>query len=268
MVSYINQENFLQKLCDSLENNKLASEVYSKKQIKKIIKCLNKKTVKHEIYRKKFKCDPTKTVLLLNQSHRNVSVVPKEDYFQTLYEAHILSGHSGAETMIKQLKLYCSIPDFVIHLFVDSCVVCLETKREKFLSLINSKVCSCVDRGEFLEKFSEFLEEKTEIGFKTIARQDLDYLLELSKNSESIGDEPLVYKLNEYGILSVFWKFSEDTNVEIVCYEDFYYYLSVAHENTQHGGFLDMKMKLDEKYFVPNRAIQVFLDLSTCQMRE
>lgn len=270
MATYISQDDFHKKLSDFLETNK-PSEVHSRRDIRKIIRCLQKKTSKIKLYAKKYKCDPTESVLLLKSSStsfKNIPVVPREDYFQTLYEAHILSGHSGASTMIKQLKLYCCVPDFVVNLFVDCCVVCLEEKREKFLSLVKSKQCSCVDRIEFDEKLSRFLDERTEIGFKFVAKEDLNYLVRLlSSNEDSIGDEPLESKLNEHGNEAIYWRFDDDTCVEMVCFEDFFYYLSMAHESSQHGGFVEMKVLLDSKYFIPNRAIRVFLELASCQIR-
>lgn len=169
--------------------------------------------------------------------------------------------------MIKQLKLYCYVPDFVVNLFVDCCVVCLEEKREKFLSSVKNKQCSCVDRLDFDEQLSKFLDERTEIGFKFIAKEDLNYLARLlGSNEDSIADEPLECKLNEHGNEAIYWRFSEENCVEIVCFEDFFYYLSVAHESSQHGGFVEMKVFLDSKYFIPNRAIRVFLELASCQI--
>ncbi|KAL5278489.1 hypothetical protein ACFFRR_003239 [Megaselia abdita] len=271
MATYISQDDFQTKLSDYLDTRK-PSEVHTRKDIRRIIRCLQKKTSKIKLYSKKYQCDPTKTVLLLKSTNtlKSIPIVPREDYFQTLYEAHILSGHSGSSTMIKQLKLYCCVPDFVVDIFVDCCVVCLEEKREQFLSLVKSKQCACVNRVDFDEKLSKFLNERTEIGFKFIAKADLNYLVKLLGSSESqddIGDEPLEYKLNEHSNAAIYWRFDEDNCVEVISYEDLFYYLTFAHETSQHGGFVEMKVLLDSKYFIPNRAVRVFLELASCQPR-
>lgn len=270
MATYISQNDFQQKLSDYLEHN-YSPEVLSRKDIRKIIRYLQKKSSKSKPYTKKYQYDPTENVLLLKSSTnslKNIIVIPLEDYFQTLYEAHILSGHNEPTKMIKQLRLYCCVPDFVVNLFVDCCVVCSDEKREKFLSTMKSKQCSCVDRVDYDAELFRFLNERTEIGFKFVMQEDLDYLVNLlASNRDSISDEPLECNFNEHGNKAIYWRFDDANCVEIVCVEDFFYYLSVAHESSQHGGFMEMKSLLDSKYFIPNRAIRVFLDLASCQMK-
>lgn len=71
-------------------------------------------------------------VLILKRkdtSHPTLEMIPTEDYYQKILEAHLATGHGRRDKIVNALRTKYMIPIFAIKIFLDLCRVCMTHKN-------------------------------------------------------------------------------------------------------------------------------------------
>ncbi|KAJ8687245.1 hypothetical protein QAD02_023039 [Eretmocerus hayati] len=136
-ASPVNEDVFLAKFKEASERQNQTRSMWTREQIddiKKISSCTeSKKSAKFYFYPKKYELLTigSECHIILKRADENadlVYVVPVEDHFPKLLEAHTLTGHGGRDRMMHHVRNKLCIPKRACEVLTSCCDTCTRKK--------------------------------------------------------------------------------------------------------------------------------------------
>ncbi|XP_028161150.1 uncharacterized protein LOC114353378 isoform X1 [Ostrinia furnacalis] len=153
----VNRDDFtieLQNYYSSLNKNNKKNE-WTNQRIKNVIKLLDeyntsksqggRLTSKHYYHAKKYDVMNIgdQKVLIMKRKDTSdplVQIIPVEEYYQLILDAHIATGHGRRDKIIHVLRDKYMVPIFAISIFINLCKICLAKKKAPIRGVIKGRM--------------------------------------------------------------------------------------------------------------------------------
>ncbi|XP_021195880.3 SCAN domain-containing protein 3 [Helicoverpa armigera] len=125
------------------------------KVIKKIEKCDDEKSSdKRRSNSENLSCNykvvevyGKKVLVTKNEENEEVQILAPEDYYDTIFMAHISAQHGTEDTTFEILKKKYLIPRFAVQIFINLCKIC-EAKRKILINKVQKPIAEFTKRGQ------------------------------------------------------------------------------------------------------------------------